>query len=109
MGCWLGGEGGRERGGEGVVGDFVAADAPDDLAGLVIFHDAVAFAEGNEPIAVGEFADVMDVAVDRLGAEELAVGRKFEDCAVTLGTHEVASVCRLATTTHLFVGADGRR
>ncbi len=48
-----------------VVGDFVAADVLDDLTGLVVFHDAIALAEGDEPVAVGQLADVMDVAVDR--------------------------------------------
>ena len=36
---------------EWIIDDLVAADIPDDLAGFVVFHDAVAFAEGDEPVA----------------------------------------------------------
>ena len=94
---------------EGVIGDFVATDAPDDLAGFVVFPDAVAFAEGDEPVAVGELTDVMDVTIDRLGAEKFAVSGKFEDRTITLGAHEVTSVGRLAAPPHLLVGLDGGR
>ncbi len=86
-----------------VVRHVLGAELPHGFAFAVDFEHGLAFAAGDEEVAIGQFADFVRIAGSFDRAEQFAFGAEFEDGAVAFGADEVAAILGATTTAHLIM------
>lgn len=91
---------------EGIPGDVLFADFPDDGILFIEFLNLATFAATDEEVAIGETNGGVHVAGNLDFVHDLGIAIDFHDFVVALETDEVMPIGEFASTAKLFVGGN---